>query len=171
MGLIWSAVLAFLVTNPDDMIMLILFWGIVRTAKDRRTIIIGQYAGISTLVGASWLIGLGFMTVGAKWVGLLGLLPLTVGLVNLWRWFKRPRSSGEMTAASVVPGQLSLALVWSVTVRDGGDNLSVYIPFFVPQNLWHMLTIIAVFIVMTASWLWLSPRLVHTKTVGGTMDR
>lgn len=176
MALIWSAVVAFLVTNTDDLILLMLIWGIVRTARDRTIVIVGQYAGILSLVAASWLLSLGFMTVPTKWVGLLGLLPLTVGVVNLWKWFKRPHAVTEVTAeeantVSAISGKLSVALVWSVTVGDGGDNLSVYIPFFVHQPLWRMVTIVFVFIVMTAFWLWLSNRLVQTKAIAHGIER
>jgi cadmium resistance protein CadD (predicted permease) len=123
-----AAVGMFVGTNVDDLIVLtVLFLSARATGRPRRWYIwAGQYLGVTALVVVSVVAALGLTIVPDPWVGLLGLLPLALGIRGL---LQAVRSRGtDETAAPVVAG--GLIAVAGVTIANGADNISVYTPVF-----------------------------------------
>ena len=99
-----------------------------------RRIVAGQYVGFAAIVGIS-LIGVwGALAIPHRWIHLLGVLPLAIGIKRL---LQARRTGAEQPFAST-EGVASIALV---TLSNGADNISVYVPFFVigRSNLWLIL--------------------------------
>jgi cadmium resistance protein CadD (predicted permease) len=93
-----TAVALFAATNVDDLVVLALLSVASRaTGRPRRwEIWVGQYLGFATLVGLSLAVGRGLSLVLARWLWLLALIPLTVGVVTLVaaiRQARRPTQS------------------------------------------------------------------------------
>src|SRR6185503_11704201 len=110
------------------------------------------------------------------WTALLGAVPLSLGLWqlrNLRGNFSGPGVDEESVEAErLMEGRMHSQLlgVAAVTVANGSDNLSVYIPLFVAHLAWLPLYI-ATFAVMTALWCALAHRLVRNRAVGALMQR
>ena len=137
----------FVVTNVDDFVLLCsLFVTVGRGGPTNRQIVTGQYLGIAVLVTASLLVALGLSPVPERWIGLLGLVPMALGVRGLLR-LRRPHPDGGH-AASVT----GVAGVMALTIADGGDNVSVYIPLFRQAGAGATLTYVAVFSVLTGVW-------------------
>jgi cadmium resistance protein CadD (predicted permease) len=125
----------FAVTNIDDAFLLTFFFA--RRIPMRR-IVAGQYAGFAAIVGIS-LIGVwGALAVPHRWIRLLGVLPLLIGINRL---FEARRTGVEQRLASPE----SVASIALVTLSNGADNITVYVPFFVigRSNLWLILIVYA----------------------------
>jgi cadmium resistance transport/sequestration family protein len=152
MPAMWStiatAVGVFAGTDIDDIVVLtVLFLASRATGKpSTRNIVVGQYLGIAALVAVSAVVALGLLVVPQQWVGLLGLAPLALGARGLVVAARTRDDDTQVTAA----GLLSVA---AVTIANGADNLSVYIPLFRTIGLAKGLLTVAVFGVMTAVWL------------------
>jgi len=121
-----AAVVAFVGTNMDDfVVLLLLVLGTARDETSRHQIVIGQYIGFCVLLVA----GLGgaalFGLIGTQWIGLLGILPIALGLNGFRRAARH--STEEPNGTRFSGGVLRIAVV---TVANGGDNISVYIPLF-----------------------------------------
>jgi cadmium resistance protein CadD (predicted permease) len=126
-----AGITTFAVTNIDDAFLLTFFFA--RRIPMRR-IVAGQYAGFAAIVGLS-LIGVwGALAVPHRWIRLLGALPLAIGVKRL---LQARRSGAEQSLA----GTESVASIALVTLSNGADNISVYLPFFVlgRSNLWLIL--------------------------------
>ena len=139
---------AFAVTNVDDFVVLTaLFATSGRGGPRRRDIALGQYAGIGLLLLASVVAAVALLAVPDRWIGLLGLAPIGLGV----RGLLEARDRDEARVAAPVRGMVGVAVV---TIANGGDNLSIYIPL-----LRHDLTpvtvavYLSVFAVMVAVWL------------------
>ena len=80
-----TAVALFAATNVDDLVVLVLLSAASRAAgRPRRwEIWSGQYLGFAVLVGLSLAAGRGLSLVPARWLWLLGLIPLVIGVVTL----------------------------------------------------------------------------------------
>ena len=137
----------FVVTNVDDFVLLCsLFVTVGRGGPTNRQIVTGQYLGIAVLVTASLLVALGLSSVPERWIGLLGLVPMALGVRGLLR-LRRPQADGGHAASVTgVPGVIAL------TIADGGDNVSVYVPLFRQAGAGATLTYVAVFAVLTGVW-------------------
>ena len=83
-------------------------------------------------------------------VGLLGLVPLAIGVKGLIglrrRRTGRGRRPGRFKAADRAVGR-SLTAAAFVTIGAGGDNLAAYIPLFRVGGATNLLAIVAVFAV------------------------
>lgn len=99
-----GAAVVFAATDIDDIVILTLFFVASRTTGRPRTwqIVAGQYLGIGALALASAVAAAGLLVVPDPWTGLLGLLPIALGIRALLR------RDGE-DAPAVVGGALGVA--------------------------------------------------------------
>ena len=120
-----SAIVVFVSTSIDDLVLLILFHSQARTRAQRLSILAGQIGGIGILAGISLLGSYLASRMLEGWViGLLGLIPIALGI-------KAMMSKDEEKNDSVGEGRKGLlATVTLVTIASGGDNLGIYIPWF-----------------------------------------
>jgi cadmium resistance protein CadD (predicted permease) len=126
-----AGITTFAVTNIDDAFLLTFFFA--RRIPVRR-IVTGQYAGFAAIVGVSLICAWGATAVPHRWIRLLGVLPLAIGIKRL---LQARRTAADRSLAST-ESVVSIALV---TLSNGADNISVYVPFFVigRSNLWLIL--------------------------------
>jgi cadmium resistance protein CadD (predicted permease) len=156
-------VVVFASTDVDDLLLLSAFFADPRFST--RSVVIGQFAGIGALVAASAIAALAAIAVPPGWVALLGLIPLGLGIQKLCQ-LRRDRGGDGDTLEVSEPGTRSQVLsVMAVTMANGGDNLSVYIPLFA-RDLRLIPTYAVVFAVMTAVWCGVGYALVNNRIAG-----
>jgi cadmium resistance protein CadD (predicted permease) len=140
-----TAVALFAATNADDIVVLTAL-SISSRAEGRPRrwhIWAGQYAGFAVLIAVSLAAAGGLALVPLHWLWLLGLLPLSLGLARLVTAIRAHRS-GQQASPAVVTG---LTGVIGLTIANGGDNLSAYIPVFRTSSMAAIAVIIPVFMV------------------------
>jgi cadmium resistance transport/sequestration family protein len=154
-----AAAIAFVVTNLDDLALLIIWFSTAKTPTQVSRIVLGQYLGFLTLVGLSLPGWIGGQWISPAWLGWLGLVPIGLGL----RALITPTDDADAAPAI---GRRSLILsVALMTIANGGDNIGIYLPFFAGQSRSQLGLTLGVFLVMVALWcggaLWLvrHPRL------------
>ncbi|MCZ9884497.1 cadmium resistance transporter [Arthrobacter sp. B2a2-09] len=146
-GTVLTAAGAFAATNLDDLLVLSVLFLSARTRPVPRLwrIWVGQYIGIGILTGVAAAAALVLSPLPVEWVGFLGLVPLALGCYALLR-IARP--SGDPPK----PRSLTLPVVVAVTVANGGDNISVYVPLFRSLGLAAAVVTGLTFAVMVAVW-------------------
>jgi cadmium resistance protein CadD (predicted permease) len=135
-----ASVTTFTATNVDDAFLLTIFFA--RRIPARR-IVAGQYVGFAAIVAIS-LIGVwGALAIPHRWIHFLGVLPLAIGIKRL---FQASRTEAEEPRL----GRESVASIALVTMSNGADNISVYVPFFLigRSNLWLILTAYALLVAL-----------------------
>lgn len=148
---LWTSAVVFASTDIDDLVLLTAFFGDPRLR--RAAIVAGQFLGIGALCAISAAAALAALAVPPHWPSLLGAIPLAMGLWKLWQLLRQRGDSADATAdVRRVEGARSQVLaVAAVTIANGGDNLSVYIPLFASEP-WGVPVFVMVFGVMTALW-------------------
>jgi cadmium resistance protein CadD (predicted permease) len=150
-------VFVFAATNIDDILLLALFFA-DRTIRPA-AVVAGQFIGIGVLTAVSGGAALLALAVPPGWIGLLGLVPLFLGVRGIYALWRSPQqfesgdsadllSEPKSVARGVHAQWISVALV---TVANGGDNLGAYIPLFSRHFPWIPLYA-AVFTAMTFLW-------------------
>lgn len=161
----------FAATNIDDVLLLSAFFA-DRTLRPR-AVVVGQFAGIGVLTGVSAVAALFALAIPDRWIALLGLAPLALGMRRLYAvWRARTNSDDEEAEhlrAAEARAERATHSQWMavavVTMANGGDNFGVYIPLF-SQQLTLIPLYAAVFAAMTAVWCAAGHWLVHHPILG-----
>lgn len=152
LGLFAIGVSAFAATNIDDIFVLMMFFSSLSFPV--RHIVLGQYVGIGLLIAISVLGSLISLIVPTYVIGLMGVVPIAIGIKNLIELRKSDNSiSRQVIQDKRNRSYFSFASVAAVTFSNGGDNIGVYIPLFSNYNTVSQITgLIAVFFAMTTVW-------------------
>ena len=147
----FTSIAAFISTNFDDIFMLTLFFAQAKGRKGALKVVAGQYIGMGCLAALSILGALGTQLVPQRYVGLLGFVPLCLGIKAWMDYRSQGNKSRQEEETSETPGigSISVALV---TMANGGDNIGVYIPVFSGYSAGELAEALAVFAMMTALW-------------------
>ncbi|MGG6460339.1 MAG: cadmium resistance transporter [Candidatus Eiseniibacteriota bacterium] len=162
---------AFVATNIDDLFVLMLFFSSSNYHKWQ--VVIGQYFGIGSLVAVSTLGSLLALIVPNYIIGLLGLVPITIGVIRLVHMRKRNNESEEIkTQVRKWHNHLSILTVAGVTFSNGGDNIGIYTPLFAKYNTgFEVGFIITIFMIMTAIWCVIAYYLVRHPMIASRMKK
>lgn len=167
LGTIGLAVVLFVTTNIDDVFILLGFFADPKVRT--RQIVAGQYLGIAALVAVSLVASLISLVLAPAYVGLLGLIPVALGLKELYELRQGADDDDDEPARTVGLG--NIAAVAAVTIANGGDNIGVYTPVFATANAAELATICLVFAAMIAVLLAAAHWLVHHPALGAPIRR
>src|SRR5215207_8470063 len=152
LSLVAIGIAAFAATNIDDIFVLMVF--ISSLSFPVRHIVLGQYLGIGLLIAISAVGSLISLVVPTYVIGLMGIAPIAIGIMNLVKIRKKDESdSRQKVQHKRNKSYLSFLSVAAVTFSNGGDNIGVYIPLFSKYNsVSQITTVTVVFIAMTTVW-------------------
>lgn len=145
---ILTAAIAFIGTNMDDLLILMILFSPVDPAlpKQKRRIIAGHSIGLASLITVSLLGAMGLTLLHWRILGFLGLLPILLGIRAL---FALRRGKGEGHDSIYATGIVASMLL---TVANGADNIGVYMPLFLSCTGSERLVTILVFAGMNFLW-------------------
>jgi cadmium resistance transport/sequestration family protein len=168
---------SFVATNIDDIVILMLFFAQVNTTFKIRHIVVGQYLGFTAILLMSLPGFFGGLVVPKTWIGLLGLVPIAMG-VYYWRSPNQESSEIQgVTTETVKPSLISTLIgaetykVAAVTFANGGDNIGIYVPLFANSNWANLGVILTVFLVMIAIWCWIAYWLTNYPAIAQILTR
>ena len=179
-----EGIIAFIATNIDDIIILLIFFSQVDVNFRRRHIFLGQYLGFTAIIIASLPGFFGGLVIQREWIGLLGLLPIAIGIQQLI--YKKEETATVQTVSSdfsqSTPTNPVFAFILSVlhpqtykvaavTVANGGDNISIYIPLFAGHDLASLGVILSIFFVMVGVWCAIAYFLSRQPTIAYILNR
>lgn len=151
-----TGVITFAATNIDDIFILILFFSQLRNRLRAWHIVAGQYIGFTALVAISLLGFLVGLVIPQHWIGILGILPIIIGVRH---WLNRKREAEKeneekkqvrrVSSDGIIAALFSVA---TVTAANGGDNIGIYTPLFAASSLQELLAVLTVFYILIAVW-------------------
>jgi cadmium resistance protein CadD (predicted permease) len=169
MEVIATGILAFVSSNIDDIFLLMLFFG-DRNFKPRE-IILGQFVGIAALIGISLVFSLIGLVIGKAYIGLLGLLPIYLGIKGVVRLFSKEQQNDDNHLAAKKGNRSNPWIVSGVTIANGGDNIGIYVPLFATLAWPQKITVVSIFFMMTAVWCILARYLSRHPLMAKAIDR
>jgi len=171
-GLCSAALLLFAATNLDDLLLLL----VIASDRQRRyhpvVVLAGQLLGFSAILAISLLGFWSGLVVPERWMACLGLLPLVLGLRQQLALHGAPggqehdAATGFLGHPEQVPalpasGRRMALKVAALTLANGSDNVSVYLPLFGQLHLVQLLVTVSVFYAALLSLWGLSQWLSH----------
>jgi cadmium resistance protein CadD (predicted permease) len=171
-----TGIVAFIATNIDDIVILLLFFSQVNANFRPWQIVAGQYLGFTTLILLSLPGFLGGIVIPPRLIGLLGLIPIIIGISNL----VNQETTTEEFPLDITPAKpVTLAEVLTpqtygvtaMTIANGSDNVSVYIPLFANTNLLGCFVTICLFFILLALWCYIAYKLTYQQTIVNILTR
>ncbi|WP_460518189.1 cadmium resistance transporter [Humibacter antri] len=168
-AVVGAGVVIFAGTNLDDFVVLAVLNAAASAGgrPKKWQIWVGQYSGVAILVLVSLLAALGLTLIPTGWTGVLGFLPLSLGVYRLIHAI-RARANGapqRIVAAGGTWGVIGL------TLANGGDNLAAYPPYFRTLGLPALTLTLLVFAIGVAVWCALGALLVRPRPVPRAIRR
>jgi len=178
---IFAGVTAFIATNLDDLVILMLFFAQINAVFRPKHIVVGQYLGFGALILASLPGFFGGLIVPKPWIGLLGLVPIAIGLYQLIH----PEDENEVqTVANDFQSTIKLPIlsalgllapqsyqVAAVTIANGGDNIGIYVPLFAASSAASLRVILSIFFVLVGVWCYVAYQLARHPIVARVLTR
>jgi cadmium resistance protein CadD (predicted permease) len=168
-SLVLLALAAYAATNIDNLFVLLGF--LTEAGAQRRRVVAGQYAGSLLLVAAALVLAALLTRLPTGYVGLLGLLPIAVGLHKGWQRFGPGHAQRDDNEDDHAPGHAhdgavaarrasasptgsgsSSWTVASVAIANGSDNIAVYVPLYASHTPAENALVSLVFIAMIGLW-------------------
>src|ERR1700749_5217206 len=130
-GVIAEAAGLCAITNPDDIVILSLFFaqGAGQRGSARR-VIAGQYLAFTAILAVAIAVTLGARFLPKEALPYLGLLPIALGLRDAWKLWRNRKPGDRGGQAESGPGGPTILKVSATTFANGGDNTGVYVPAF-----------------------------------------
>ena len=189
-GAIIAGITSFAATNIDDIVILMLFFAQVNSTFRRRHIVIGQYLGFTVLIFTSLPGFFGGLIVPKAWIGILGLVPIAIGVSRLVNRDKDEQDEQDEQDVQAVSGEFNrsradtsvLSILGSllnpqtfnvaaVTFANGGDNIGIYVPLFASCDLASLGVILTVFFLLIGVWCYIAYRLTRQPAVAQVLTR
>lgn len=184
-GTLIIGISAAIATTFDDNLYLTAFFGKVNHAFRPKHIIIGEFLGFTALVFASLPGFFGGLIIPHTWIGLLGFLPIAIGINHL---MSREKEEEAVQAVSinlnhdVKPQRQNKSLlatirdpqtyrVSAVTIANGGNNIGIYVPLFASSNLPSLGVIVSICYLTVGLWCFLSYNLTRNPLMAPVLAR
>lgn len=174
LSLVCGAVLVFLATNLDDLLLLVVLFSDSPQRSHPWGVLAGQILGFSCILLLSLSGYVTALVISSQWMSCLGFLPLFLGMRQL---FRLSRSSAgcrdgidlgfhghpERVSTITSSWRSTAVKVAALTLANGSDNVSVYLPLFGRlSSLGSVITVITFFLALVVLWL-LAQWLCHHK--------
>ncbi|QLE55593.1 cadmium resistance transporter [Nostoc sp. TCL26-01] len=172
-------------TTFDDNLYLTAFFGKVNRHFRPMNVILGEFIGFTALVVASLPGFLGGLILPTAWVGLLGFLPIAIGINHL---LTREQEEDTVQAVTVdFPGSQTSyrhrKSLWAtlrdpqtyrvsaVTIANGGNNIGIYVPLFASSNLPSLGVILCVCYLTVGVWCFMSYNMTRNPLMAPVLAR
>jgi cadmium resistance protein CadD (predicted permease) len=167
--ILWIGLVLFVSTNVDDVFVLLAFFS--DPAFRPRQVVIGQYLGMTVLIGVSTIAALGTVIIPLDYVALLGVVPLALGLVKLVDLGRsKVPGADEQPGAARFSASKPLAVA-AVTIANGSDNVGAYVPLFATRTKTEVAELVCCFLLLTGVWCIAAHRLVTHPRAGAPIRR
>lgn len=140
---VFTSVIAYISTNIDDIFAIMILLALA-SKRTKNRLVAGHFLGVAAVTLISMLGAFGLQSMNMKLVGLLGLVPIGLG-IKAWMDHK----NGVEDDALLEADGLTLLGMASITVGNGGDNVGVYVPLFMGFSGKECVVAWVVFAVMT----------------------
>lgn len=145
---------AFIATNIDNLALLVMF---LLRYRDHRLVITAAYlTGVSLIVAVSFTISLLASTAPVHYLGLLGLVPMSIGAMGIWRLARGSVVQKENLQNESISGAAVFVVTLSTQLGNGADTVLTFGSLFADSLPGTDQLIMVTMAVMALLFLWLA---------------
>jgi cadmium resistance protein CadD (predicted permease) len=172
LSLFLIGITAFVASNIDDTFILILLFS--SFSFQTRHIFIGQFLGIAALIIISTMGSLISLVLPPFFIGLMGFIPVAIGIKRLVELQQRNRISdkNKIYQDKKRSSLTQLLTVSAITISNGGDDIGVFTPLFAKYNtVGEVTALVTIFMAMTLVWCILTYYFVNHPLISTRIQR
>lgn len=151
MGYLISALMAYVGSNLDDLVLVTLFYAQARTKKQKVNVVLAQFVVLTLVFVGSAVIAVALQQFHLSHLNLLGVIPLGLGLYSLAQYL-RDREYRSTKSSEGKINRVTFMEVFGITLANCGDNVGVYIPLFSNYSLTQLMVVVIMFIALIFVW-------------------
>lgn len=152
------AAAAFVATNLDNFFLFLSF--LTMPSVRIKSVFLGFITGMLILIGISATATLLPALIPVKYLGLLGIIPITVGIRQLIATSRGLDPSGQISAPTVSSSAFSAVVLTQIS--NGSDTIITLVPLIADSMPGAVVLILATFVAMSLL-LWRTARRVHLQ--------
>ena len=126
--IIFVAAAAFLATNTDNLALLVVF--LLRYRCHRLVVGIAYLVGLSLVVLLSFLLSLLAGAVPVQYLGLLGFVPISIGVVGIYRLIRGPAAESDSRQEQTASAAAVFVATMFTQLGNSTDTLLTFGPLF-----------------------------------------
>ncbi len=160
---------AFIGTNLDNLILLVALYS--RFPKRTRTVATGYVSGMLLIGAISIAVGEGGGLIPIDSLGILGVVPIALGIMALFQLFQNRQSGETGKLASEVSNKAVFFSVLTTQLSNGADSIITFSIFLAESTDATDYLIALTFLVMTGVFAWLAYYLLKHRKLSNILDR
>ena len=167
---ILSSVLVFVATSVDELVVLTTIFAYAERRKAVGQVYAGQLMSQVVLLTISVLAASGIEAVSQRGIGLLGIVPIVLGIRVL---LDRGGEEDEaQDTANRLRSSASFTLVVAlIAIGGGGEELAVFIPFLGSLAMPELVVALVTLVLLVPVWCRVSQRIASIKRIQGWIAR
>ncbi len=171
--LVCASFIAYLTTEIDDLIIMLILFSKASRKSERAVIIVGKYIGTLLVAGCSAIFASYISMINTAWLGLLGLVPIAIGIKSAADSIRRrKKDETEITERFSIGSDIVMCLeVILITLASSGDNVAVYISFFTAVHGYEYIVVAAVFTILQGLWCFLAIKIITERSIKQYIDQ
>ena len=160
---------AFIGTNLDNLILLVALYA--RFPRRPGTVAMGYIAGMLLVGAISIAIGEGGDLISIDSLGMLGVVPIALGIMALFQLFQSKQSGKTLKPASEVSSKAVFMSVLATQLSNGADSIITFSIFLAESTDATDYLIALTFLGMTGVFTWLAYYLLKHRKLSDAVDR
>lgn len=170
LGTIFTAIAIFIATGIDEMFVLTILFAQAQKKKAVGAVYIGQQIAMIALLGISILGVFGLTFITEKWIGLLGLVPIILGIRMLINGDEEDEEEEEILKKTGKFNSLIISVAL-IAIGGGGEELAIYIPYFSALDTTELIITLITFNLLVPIWCILCQKVASFKYVKETVEK
>ena len=160
---------AFIGTNMDNLILLVALYA--RFPRRTTAVAAGYIAGMLLIGAVSIAIGLGGGMIRVDRLGMLGVVPIALGIMALFQLFQHKQTGEPRKPASEISTKVVFLSVLTTQLSNGADSIITCSIFLAESTAETDYLIALTGLAMIAIFAWLAHFLVKRRRVAEVVDR
>jgi cadmium resistance protein CadD (predicted permease) len=160
---------AYIGTNLDNLILLVALYA--RFPRRTRTVAMGYIVGMLVIGAISIAIGEGGGLIPIDSLGILGMVPIALGIMALFQLFQNRQSGEAARPASEVSTKAVFLSVLTTQLSNGADSIITFSVFLAESTDATDYLIALTFLCMIGVFAWLAYYLLRHRRLSDAVDR
>jgi len=147
--LLLKSIFTFFATEIDDFLVFVMLFNKNQGKKQHFVIIFAQILILLLVTVLCGFVAVFISKIPESLIKYFGLIPFVIGIISIFKKDDDDDGEKEVASGKLIGLFFTTALL---VIASSGDNLGIYIPFFIDMSVFEKVIVLAVFLVLQICW-------------------